>query len=319
MTRKIIGKMTKYILVAISSLFVMQMSSFAGFYSNKELVDKSADCLTCHDTKQASLEGTAHQMNTEGHAQGKIGVGCVGCHEGWEKHLEDPSAETINNPATLSAMDQVRVCGECHLDPHEAGMVSSDPHVREGVGCLSCHTVHGNHNPKLVKDDGADFCATCHTPIVAEFKRRTVHPLEDGNISCIDCQHLCAIKDPMLARGIDWTCQNCHSEKSGPFIHEHPVTLNYLVNGGGCVECHEPHGAPNERLLRQPGNGLCLQCHTLPPLHRTQHSGLGAKADCVLCHTDIHGSNVNRIFLDPNLTTKFVADCYQAGCHVEEN
>jgi len=319
MNRKIPIGLTKYFWVALVSIPLLGMSSFAKPYSNEELAEKSATCLDCHDSSIVSLKGSTHQIGSQGQPMRGTAIGCISCHEGWEKHLDEPSAETISIPSALSSQDQARICGQCHLDPHQAGMVSSDPHIRAGVACLSCHGVHGNPNRKLLKEDGENFCLTCHTTIADEFKRRFVHPLESGNISCLDCHPIAGMKDPSLARGIDWTCQNCHSEKSGPFIHEHPVTNNYLVNGGGCVECHEPHGSPNDRLLKQPGNGVCIQCHAVPPAHRSRHGGWGIKDDCVFCHTDIHGSNENKKFLDPNLTSKFVADCYQAGCHTPEN
>lgn len=319
MTRKILSRMTKYFLVVSLSIILLRITSFAEFYSNQELIEKSAACLSCHDDMAASLVGTAHRIGDQNQSKHGIAVGCIGCHKGWEKHLEEPSAETISLLPSLSSLDQAEICGKCHLDPHQSGMVSTDPHIRAGVACLSCHMIHGNPNRRLLKDNDENFCIACHKPIADEFKRRSVHPLESGNISCLDCHPIAGMKDPSMARGINWTCQNCHSEKSGPFIHEHPVNENYLVNGGGCVECHEPHGSPNDGLLKQPGNGVCIQCHAIPPGHRSQHGGFGAKADCVLCHTDIHGSNENKKFLDPNLTSKFVADCYQAGCHTPEN
>ncbi len=319
MNKKTIFKTTRYVLIAILLIPLFSMAPLAKSYSNREMIEKSAACLDCHEDKVASLEGTAHRMGDKDRIKSVMVAGCIGCHAGWEKHLEEPSKETISILPSLSALDQAKVCGECHLGQHQSGMVSTDPHLRAGIACLTCHSIHANSNPKLLKEAGANFCITCHPTVADEFKRRSMHPLESGNVTCVDCHAMADMKDPTLARGIDWTCQNCHSELSGPFIHEHPVNESYLVNGGGCSECHEPHGSQNERLLRQPVNGVCVQCHAIPPRHRSEHSGLGAKADCVLCHTGIHGSNTSRKFLDPDLRLKFVADCYQAGCHNPDN
>ena len=76
-----------------------------------------------------------------------------------------------------------------------------------------------------------------------------------------------------------------------------------------------PHGSGNERLLAQKGSTLCLQCHGVPPRHRTEHSGLGTKLQCVECHSEVHGSNHNAKFLDPDLGSKLFSNCYQSGCH----
>jgi DmsE family decaheme c-type cytochrome len=148
-----------------------------------------------------------------------------------------------------------------------------------------------------------------------EFKRRSAHPLESGNIRCTDCHDIAGIDDPLLAAGLNFDCQECHAEKSGPFIYEHPVVNNHTVDGRGCVACHEPHGSPNDRLLNQPGNLVCLQCHAVPVGHRLQHSALGAKLACIECHNQVHGSFDGSKFLDPDLGLKLFPDCFQSGCH----
>ncbi|SYZ73035.1 putative Decaheme c-type cytochrome, DmsE family [Candidatus Zixiibacteriota bacterium] len=307
----------KAIMVMIFSLLLVPIVS-AQYYSNQDLVKKSADCLTCHDDKGASLKGTPHQMMSDISPKSSIGVGCIGCHDGWEKHLDNPSAETITNIGALTPDKQAELCRRCHVAVHQAGMASADPHLRAGLGCFDCHSIHGNHNPGLVKDGDENFCATCHANVAREFKQRSAHPLNSGNIRCTDCHKMSDLKDPSLAVGMDWPCQNCHGDKAGPFIYEHPVVYKHAVNGGGCTECHNPHGSPNDRLLAQPDNGTCLQCHGIPPLHRTMHSGLGSRFACVFCHSDIHGSNTNKDFLDPDLGVKLFPNCFQAGCHATE-
>jgi DmsE family decaheme c-type cytochrome len=284
-------------------------------YSRDEMISKSAMCVECHQEAADNLKGSTHQLTMADDKLAKVIVGCIGCHTGWEKHLEDPSKDNIVVPENLSLPKQAEVCGSCHLSDHQATMLTTDPHGRAQLACNSCHTVHGNKARSLVKDDSENFCGTCHTNVVAQFKSRSAHPLMTDNIRCSSCHPSDDRKDPVLARGIDWTCQNCHSEYAGPHAFSHPVTETYSFNGGGCTECHSPHGSPNDRLLTQPGNGVCLQCHNVPPAHRTAHAGMGIKIDCVNCHTDIHGSDDNRLFLDPQLNTKFFADCYQSGCH----
>lgn len=284
------------------------------YYDRQTLVRESETCLDCHDDQKVSLAGSAHQL-TEGKVDMPMAVGCIGCHDGWKVHLDDPSAETIAGPGSYSFMDQAEVCGRCHQNPHQASQYSSDPHSRTDIGCLSCHKVHNNRNRALVKDDGDNYCGTCHTEVMGQFKRRSVHPLESGNVRCTDCHRPGMIEDNLFTAGIDWICQGCHSELAGPNVYEHSVVYGHLVEGSGCSECHEPHGAANDRLLKQPGNGVCIQCHGVPPLHRTAHVGLGTTLACVDCHTEIHGSDDNSRFLDPDLGSKLFSDCYQSGCH----
>jgi DmsE family decaheme c-type cytochrome len=276
-------------------------------------------CLDCHDTKAASLMGSPHEIENSELLSSPIKVACQNCHDGWQEHINDPSPDNITKGPGLTLLEQSEVCSRCHVTPHQRAMVSTDPHQHYGVNCSSCHTIHDNHNTHLLKDDSDNYCLTCHSSVAFQFEQRSVHPLKTGNIKCIDCHDMSSIVTGEKKVGLDWRCQGCHEELSGPFIHEHPVVYNYLVEGESCMECHSPHGSPNDRLLKQPGNGTCFQCHATPPGHFTNHSGLGSKLYCVQCHSDIHGSNTNRLFLDPDLGSKFFPDCYQSGCHAANN
>lgn len=283
--------------------------------SRDSLISQSAACLDCHQESADNLKGSVHQLTAVGDKATRMAVGCVGCHSGWQDHLNEPSKDNISNPADLPLAKQAEICSGCHMNGHQASMLTTDPHGRAQLMCTTCHTMHGNEAQGLVKDDKQNFCGTCHTGVMAQFKSRSAHPLTTSNIRCASCHFPDDRNDAMLARGIDWTCQNCHSEYSGPHAFEHSVTQTHLFNGGGCTECHNPHGSPNDRLLAQPGNGVCLQCHSVPSGHRTAHSGMGVKVACVNCHTDFHGSDDNKLFLDPQLNTKFFADCFHSGCH----
>jgi DmsE family decaheme c-type cytochrome len=288
-------------------------------WPNILLADDFSACLDCHDGQDKTLIGSPHELSSSSHLKSSIKIGCGDCHTGWKAHLDDPSSKNIGIATNLSAAKQAELCSKCHLTPHQAAMISTDPHSRTELACTSCHTIHSNPNNSLVKEDLDNYCLSCHTATAFEFKKRSVHPLESGNVRCVDCHNLGSMKDPLLAVGFNGTCQKCHAEESGPFLYEHPVVYNHLVNGGGCTECHEPHGSEVDRLLKQPGSGICLQCHGTPVGHFTEHSGLGSKLYCVQCHTEIHGSFNNRLFLDPDLGIKLFPDCYQSGCHALAN
>lgn len=277
-----------------------------------EVIETSETCLDCHEGMDKELHGTVHELSTS--AGAGVVVGCISCHAGWEEHLDDPSVETITNPGNLLQGEQALLCSQCHATPHQQSMLASDPHGRNGVSCSSCHGVH-SQTVGLVIDEGQQFCYTCHRTVAAQFEARSAHPLLAENIRCTDCHSLGTNADPMFAVGHDWTCQNCHGEKSGPFRFEHSITYAHLVEGGNCVECHDPHGSPNDRLLSQPGNGLCWQCHGTPPGHFGAHAGITVGADCVDCHTEIHGSDTDPNFLDPELPMKLGIDCFRSGCH----
>jgi DmsE family decaheme c-type cytochrome len=274
-----------------------------------------ADCLDCHEDIEATLIDTPHEIGTVSKSEESMIATCFDCHSGWQRHLDNPTAENIQRGPELSQAAQGEVCGGCHVSPHQAAMVTDDPHARANLTCSSCHKVHGNRNKYLAKEDLDNFCTSCHEAVVMEFQQRSAHPLESGNVRCTDCHDLSYIGAAEFKVGFKWRCQNCHDEKSGPFPYEHQVVYGHLVEGGTCVECHQPHGSVNDQLLKQPGKTLCLQCHGIPPGHQAVHTGLGARLDCVQCHSEIHGSFSNRLLLDPDLGDKMVPNCYQAGCH----
>jgi len=80
-----------------------------------------------------------------------------------------------------------------------------------------------------------------------------------------------------------------------------------VVKTEGCVFCHSPHGSANARLLvRNNMNELCLQCHT--GLKGTQFTAGGPPTSpvhdqsmqytsCIICHSQVHGSNVVDTFI----------------------
>jgi len=311
--KKIFGGLT---VTAIILLLIFSISlSSPQFYDRRESMEQSTACLDCHEDYEATLAGTAHRLSSEGDLKSSMFVNCINCHDGWEKHLDDPSVETIEKLDGLASIDQAEVCGRCHQTAHQQAMESTDPHFRSDISCLDCHAVHNNPRKMLVKDEEQNFCLSCHNEVKGEFHRRSNHPLQSANIRCTDCHKIDGIKDHGMSVGHDWNCQSCHSDYAGPFLYEHPVVYDHLVEGGGCIECHQPHGSPNDRLLNQPQNGTCLQCHGTPPGHRLNHDGLGTKLACVDCHSEIHGSYDNRLFLDPDLGNKLFPDCYQSGCH----
>lgn len=272
-------------------------------------------CLECHDGMAETLLNTPHELTVTSTGTASITVSCGNCHDGWQAHIEDPSTDNISVGSRLTPDKQAELCGRCHLTPHQMAVSTDDPHARAYLSCSSCHSVHGNPNRKLVTDNTDNYCASCHTVTMMQFKQRSAHPLESGNIRCIDCHSLESIGRTEFTIGYDQRCQSCHEEKYGPYLYEHPVTYNHLVQGGSCTECHEPHGSVNDRLLTQPGKTLCLYCHGTPPGHLTSHGGLAARRDCVDCHSEIHGSFSNRLLLDPDLGSKFFPDCFQSGCH----
>jgi DmsE family decaheme c-type cytochrome len=273
-------------------------------------------CLDCHDDQETKFASGPHRLVSLGGDQ-IGGVKCASCHSGAEVHIDDPSAENITNPAGLTDLAARRVCLECHQPHLGLDNYGFDSHNEQQINCAACHRVHAGEDKLLLSDD-ADFCTRCHTGVEAAFTRRSQHPLKQGNITCLNCHQFGVRADHNVRLDQLRVCQNCHPEHEGPYPYEHPAADAYMVAGGGCLECHEPHGSENDRLLKQADEGLCLQCHMTPPGHLNLPALHGPVRDidnCVACHSDIHGSFVSPLFLDPMLAARLGSPQPCADCH----
>ncbi len=188
-----------------------------------------------------------------------------------------------------------------------------DPHAEQQLNCSSCHLVH-TENSSLLLDDKAEFCYQCHTEKSNAFTRRSAHPVNQGNLTCLSCHQFTRRDDQNLAYDLNRICQDCHPQQAGPFLFEHEPVNGYSLEGSGCTECHDPHGAENDRLLKQRDNQICMQCH-FPAGHQSAHGGIYADLACQTCHTETHGSMVSDAYLDTDLPARFGGNCYNTGCH----
>jgi DmsE family decaheme c-type cytochrome len=151
-----------------------------------------------------------------------------------------------------------------------------------------------------------DTCAQCHRDVRLQFNRRSHMPLPEGQMSCDDCHNPHGaftnngnplLNSPLLKTNtVNETCYQCHAEKRGPWLWEHPPVRE------SCLNCHSPHGSNQSSLLLAPVPILCQQCHATNnhtgALHTRQNIGSGANPEaqamgrgCLTCHANMHGSN----------------------------
>jgi DmsE family decaheme c-type cytochrome len=272
-------------------------------------------CLDCHEDAAHAMMGTAHDP------AGKI-VSCLDCHAGaaTEAHVDDPEANKPMNPATASADSMKALCSTCHAHPHSLNLVERDPHDAAGLACNACHQIHDNTHAYQLKHEEKDLCLSCHPGVRGSFALPSHHPVMDGVIECMDCHtDVAQSAKQRAAGGPGETCVQCHGRFQGPFPYEHEAAVDYSVNDGGCLNCHNPHGSTFPMLLKQsyeaPHYSLCSQCHSVPKhLNSAQHGTQWAGVPCGDCHVDVHGSYVNRNLLDSSLQTQ---GCFLGGggCH----
>lgn len=147
---------------------------------------------------------------------------------------------------------------------------------------------------------GARACVQCHGEIARSVESSPHASIaagkDGGGEACEGCHGAGHEKGSFAnAKRVNAMCSKCHTEKAGPFAHEHAA-----VKAEGCTGCHDAHGSGNARLLKaQSINELCGQCHS-PAMGAAAHGhGEGPQAKtCTSCHTHIHGSNGSAAFLN---------------------
>lgn len=70
-------------------------------------------CLFCHSGTALHIPGTSNQYRSP--AFSAEAITCERCHGSAEKHLSDPRAGTIINPAKLESAARDSICEQCHL------------------------------------------------------------------------------------------------------------------------------------------------------------------------------------------------------------
>jgi len=264
----------------------------------------SETCEGCHDDVVAQFKGSVH-WNTDSEGS------CENCHGAGSAHAEEMDPSMIRLfVADTPAEKRSAACVSCHGRNAEHSNFRRSDHALGSVACNDCHRIHPaaeDDKPKKTPD----LCYSCHADIQAQFSLNERHPVRQGGIDCVDCHDVHqANRRARLGGFKQELCLSCHSDYRGPWVFEHEASTVE-----GCLSCHTPHGSPNRHLLTyQRAGDLCLQCHpeqpffhdltdevpgdpSSPPPSTRQFRATGFN-DCTRCHSEIHGSNNDALFLN---------------------
>ncbi len=182
-------------------------------------------------------------------------------------------------------------CLACH-ERRDHLFWEGSPHEQRDLACTDCHTIMERRSPRvaLSRANVVEVCAQCHMVKRSQMVRPSHMPIPEGKMSCTDCHnpHGSATQAMLKYDSPNDTCYNCHADKRGPFLWEHPPVEE------NCMNCHEPHGSNHNALLKLKPPRLCQQCHD-PGGHPGTSFNPGIvhafNRGCVNCHARIHGSN----------------------------
>jgi len=252
---------------------------FTGFSAGKTGAETTDTCVNCHEKHVTEFKNTFHSFIED----------CTDCHGDASKHTDSGGIETICSFKAVNTTpnSKTKQCLSCH-DVTNARFFSS-PHGKASMDCSSCHAIH---TPDMSLRHSDKICHTCHEDVFAEFELNERHRLQEGILGCLDCHNP---HEPVTRERLggfrNEACQKCHTDKGGPFIYEHGASRIE-----GCGACHEVHGSPNRHLLQYQNSGeLCFSCHNTAP---NWHAYFRPEStNCVTCHSTIHGSHIDKLFL----------------------
>ncbi len=314
------GGLIQFMVTFAQSLFAPQ-SDKAESVTNESGYVGAEVCKTCHEDKYDSYIKTAmgNKLNPDTPAAKHE---CETCHGPGAAHVDAGGGKGvggIKNPSVKSPLpvkEKNAICLQCHSTGNRA-LWQGSMHQSRGLSCTNCHSMHAGNPKLLAKPTQPETCTQCHKQIKAQIQKQSHHPIKEGKLFCTSCHnpHGTVTDKLLTANSVNEKCYECHTEKRGPFLWEHPpVTEN-------CLTCHTPHGSSHNKLLVANPPYLCQTCHSgsrhpgtlyaqditqagqsvyvaagnngtgnVPPPTTTPRIQMYYRG-CRNCHAQIHGSN----------------------------
>jgi DmsE family decaheme c-type cytochrome len=205
---------------------------------------------------------------------------CVLCHSfGADRTAVDIFQSKHGSRSDPAAPFSNQQCEACHGPSKDHARAR-----RQGDAALP-HVTFGQESDTPAGEQNA-ICLGCHQSGSRMSWHGSAHEMEE--VACASCHRIHAPHDPMSdPMAQQQACFGCHQNKRADTLKpsSHPLRLGNM----SCSDCHDPHDANNDFLLREATvNDTCHRCHAEkrgPFLW--EHAP--AAEDCTLCHRP-HGS-----------------------------
>jgi len=202
----------------------------------------SEECVLCHSGTALHISGTLNQYRSP--IFPAEAISCERCHGPVERHLADPRAGTIVNPAKLELAARDSICEQCHLfgvaRVPNPGKKLSD--FTPGRRLEDTFTIYRNALPpgatagslKVIShveqlalsacarnSGGRLWCGTCHDP-----HDKPLQPAQYYRARCLTCHEA---NFPAAHPGRDSDCLTCHMPRRNAQDGGHTVFTDHRI------------------------------------------------------------------------------------------
>jgi photosynthetic reaction center cytochrome c subunit len=231
------------------------------------------ECVLCHSGSALFVAGTQNQYREP--IFSAEAITCERCHGPVERHLAEPHAGNIVNPAKLEPAARDSVCEQCHLfgvaRVLNPGKTFSDfvpgqplektytvyhdalpPGASAGAFKVISHVEQLALSACARNSGGRLWCGTCHDP-----HDKPAEPVQYYRARCLAC-HTAKLAEPHPAQDSD--CLSCHMPRRNAKDGGHSAFTDHRI---------QRRSAPEQEL--PPGTGIAAWREPSPDLqHRNQ-------------------------------------------------
>ncbi|MDP9170171.1 MAG: tetratricopeptide repeat protein [Acidobacteriota bacterium] len=224
-------------------------------------------CMFCHNGYPATPTGAGdHNDATFFPSELPEGIDCQRCHGVGARHMEaarqgrSPGVirAGIVNPARLSAVRQLEVCMQCHLETTQAPLPGALKRFNRGVFSyqpgepLGDYAVYFDHAAGTGHDDKFELISAAY-----RLRKSACFVKSGESMTCTGCHDPHRRATPEEAqRRTNGVCNGCHGLRVASLVQE-----NRHAAGTDCASCHMPtkrpttaiHIAVTDHLIQRPG------------------------------------------------------------------
>jgi predicted CXXCH cytochrome family protein len=258
----------------------------------------------------------------------------------WAPMYPDAKGDNANRPTGP-------LCDGCHSVGYD---VATEQPAEWNVGCEMCHGAGSAHAAHPTRDNilnparmdyvrANDTCIQCHSqgrPTKAPVGGK--YPLYDWAVGFhqgLNLSDFWALEPHKLGETSFTHFPDGTAHKNRMQGNDFVQSVMY-ERGVTCFSCHDPHGTPNQAMLRAPPSQICMSCHGVNTQNgphavsieaHTHHPAGSPGSECISCHMPKIQPEIPNVFvaahtfkfITPAMTTDLKIPNPCTNCHKDKS